>query len=288
MTTEPITYISLHLGPKAGANDAVVGVRVVPDSKVGDVIYARTLNPGEPDTDEGISLNVGEKLVFPPGSVKITLEDVDRYARPESDGYADVTNTVWTWLRVPPPPDETFFNYLLTLSRRLDMSHALCASALREVGERPDEPFIRTRERIFNALGHVESMCVAFAHAIEMMKDAHVKLTVASTVPKEVEAVQEATFSIRNAFIHFDERAMTVAHGMRTEDGRSIYSQPDLVKHGTLHFAGHSLDLQTQVIPALVAARRYVYDVISEAGTTKTFNQPIEFGPFADDGEIVP
>ena len=113
MIEKPITYISLNLGPNVGANDTVVGVRVVPDGRNGNEVYGRTLNAGEPDSGEGIVLEAGEKLVFPSGSVTVTLEDVDRYADPELDGYSAVSNTVWTWLQIPPSSSQGFFLYML-------------------------------------------------------------------------------------------------------------------------------------------------------------------------------
>ena len=97
MAIEPIAYIGLHLGPNPGTNDAVVGVRIVPTGREGNVVYARTLNADEPDTGERITLEVGEQLVLPRGSAKVSIADVDRYAEPEPDGYTAVTNTVWTW-----------------------------------------------------------------------------------------------------------------------------------------------------------------------------------------------
>ena len=33
MVTEPITYIGVHLGPNVGADDTIVGVRVVPSGR---------------------------------------------------------------------------------------------------------------------------------------------------------------------------------------------------------------------------------------------------------------
>ncbi len=125
MVKEPITYIGIHLGPNVGDNDAVVGVRVVPNGRNGNEVYGRILNAGEPDTGEGITLEAGYKLVFPPSSVNITLKDVDRYADAELDGYAPVTNTVWTWLHIPPSPEPAFFHYMLAASRRLDRAYAL-------------------------------------------------------------------------------------------------------------------------------------------------------------------
>ena len=283
MATKPITYIGLHFGPNLGANDAIVGVRVVPDGRNGNEVYGRTLNAGELDTGEGITLEAGEKLVFPAGSVKVTLQDIDRYADPELDGYAALANTVWTWLQVPPRPDEAFLHYLLAASRRLDRAHALCVSALRELGDRTDEPFIRTRVRLFNAIGNAESMCIALNRAIGMIKDAHAKFSVTTTVPSEVEAVQDAVQAIRDAFEHIDERAFGGARRETPLEAMSIFNQADLVTSGILRYAGHSLDLKVQVIPALIAARKFIYNVLAEAGTTKTINTPIESGPVKDD-----
>ena len=177
MAVEDIAYISLNLSPTLGANDTVVGVRVVPAGRDGNLVYARSLNEGEPDNGERIPLEIGDKLVCPPGSIKVTLEDVDRYAEQEFDGYAPITNTVWTWLHVPPSPDEFFFNFMLTASRRLDDAHALCASALRELGHRPDEPFIKTRSRIFNAFGNAEQMCIYLSLVIELINDARTRFS---------------------------------------------------------------------------------------------------------------
>ena len=283
MATEPITYVGIHLGPNAGSDDAIVGVRVVPNGNNGNEVYGRTLSADELDTGEGITLEVGEKLVFPPGSVKVTIQDVDRYPELEPDGYASLTNTAWTWLQVPPLPGEAFFNFVLAASRRIDMAHAHCVSALRELGDRPDEPFIRTRARIFNALGNAESMCIALNRAVRMIKNAHVEFTVTTPVPSEVEKMQEAVSAIRNAFEHIDDRAMGRAHRENPANAMSIFNQADLVSYGILRYASHSLNLRTEVIPALVAARRFIFDVIAEAGTTKTINTLIEFGPVTDD-----
>ena len=99
MPSHSIAYVGLNLGPNSGADDIIVGVRVVPTGKEGNVVYARTLNANESDLGERITLQVGEHLVCPAGSLKVTIDDVERYAEPGPDGYAAVTNTVWTWCR---------------------------------------------------------------------------------------------------------------------------------------------------------------------------------------------
>ena len=295
MAIEDIAYISLNLGPDVGANDTIVGVRIVLAGRDGNVIYARSLNAGEPDTGERIALEAGERLVCPAGSIRVTLEDVDRYAETEPDGYAPVTNTVWTWVHVPPPPDEFFSNFMLTVSRRLDEAHALCASALRELGERPDEPFIKTRSRIFGALGKTELMCLSLNMVIELVNDAPVRFSLTTPVPSEIKEISRTVRVMRNAFLHLyslvpgeylmEDRRGRVAAIVEEDDGNAaaILEQGELVSHGILKHSGHALDLRQQVVPALVATRRFIYDAISEAGTTKTFNGTIEMGPFEEE-----
>ena len=282
MVTEPITYIGVHLGPNEGANDAIIGVRVVPSGRRGKEVYGRTLNPGEPDNGEGITPNVGDTLVFPSGDVNVTLSDVDRYAEKGRDAFAPLTNTVWTWMQIPPHPDESFFHYFLSASRRVDMAHSLCLSVLEELGVRSDEPFIRTRARIFNALGIAESMCIALFRAFAMIKNSHAQFSIVTSVPSEVDALYEAVGAVRNAFEHIDERAMGRAREEGQADALSIFNQADLVSSGILCYAGHSINLRADVMPALLSARRFIYDVIAEAGNTKTLTQRLEFGPLTD------
>ena len=99
MGWEPITHIGVALGPKVGGNDVLVRVRVVPNGKAGNEVYGRTLNVGEVDEGHGIVLSVGDQVVFPAGSVTVTLYDVDKYAMVGQDGYAPIANTIWTWLQ---------------------------------------------------------------------------------------------------------------------------------------------------------------------------------------------
>ena len=125
MSLEPITHISLNLGPNMGTTNFMVGIRVVQAGRDGNKVYGRTLNTGELDNEESIQLDVGDNLIFPEGNLRITLRDVDKYAEVQSTGYAAITNTVWTWLQMPPPKSEAFFHYLLATARRLDQ--ATCA-----------------------------------------------------------------------------------------------------------------------------------------------------------------
>ena len=70
MTNKPITYMSFNLGPDAGVDDLMVGIRVIPTGRDGNTVLARTLNYGESDSGEGIIVGPSDRLLFPPGSVK--------------------------------------------------------------------------------------------------------------------------------------------------------------------------------------------------------------------------
>ena len=149
---KPITYLSFNIG--SGIDELLmVGIRVIPTGRNGSTVLARTLNYGEPDSGEGIVLQPGERLLFPPGSVKATIQDI--------------------------------------------------------------------------------------------------------------------------------ERAMGQARHEQQTDALSIFNQIQFVTSGVLRYAGYSLDLRSQVIPALIASRKFIFDVaIERGGRAKTVNVPIDFGVY--------
>lgn len=278
MTIGPVTYISINLGPTVGEDDFLAGVRVVPAGREGNRVYGRTLNHGEADSGEGILLEVGETLEFPPGSISVTMADVDRYTEPGSDGYAPVANTVWTWLAIPPfEKDQTFANYLFAAARRLDAAHIHCSGALSGLTQRSGERGFRAREAMFDALGDAESMCVALSRAIRMIARAQETISVPTKVPAEIAAIEGAVLAIRNAFEHIDERAVGRAHREGPKDAMSVFDQSDFFASGVLSYADHTLDISDEVVPALIAGRRFIVEAATETGLTKTITAPIEW-----------
>ena len=283
MGWEPITHIGVALGPKVGGNDVLVRVRVVPNGKAGNEVYGRTLNVGEVDEGHGIVVSEGEEVVFPVGSVTLTIDDVDKYAVAGLGGYSPIANTIWTWLQVPPMPTERFFRYLFAAARRLDSAHSLWVGAMQELTGPSDEPFIQKRVRLYTALGHAESMCIALNRVIIMIRYLRTRFGVTTPVPTDVDSIWEAVEAIRNALEHIDERAFGKAKKEKPQDAMTIFDQSDFVASGKLSYAGYSLDLQAGLIPVLVAARKYILDVTAEAGTKKTDNEEIRFGPMTSD-----
>ena len=278
MTIGPIKYISINLGPIVGEGDFLAGIRVVPAGRNGNKVYGRTLNQGEPDTDEGILVEAGEALEFPAGSISVTMAHVDQYSKPEASGYAPVANTVWSWLAIPPDEnDQTFVNYLLAAARRLDAAHAHCSRALRFLAGPPNEKGFRAREATFDALGEAESMCIALSRAIRMIDQSQDTISAPATVPQEISAIKNAVLAIRNAFEHIDERAIGRARRENSIDAMSVFDQSDFFTTGVLRYAGYSLNIRGEVIPALIAGRQFIIEAATRAGLRKIVNTPIEW-----------
>lgn len=280
MVIEPIRYIGINLGPEVGSDDLLVGVRVVPDGRNENTVLGRTLNHDEPDSGEGIVYQPGEQVVFPPRSIHVTIQDVDRKNTPGAYGYAAIANTIWTWSHIPPPPNLNLFHYLFAVARRLDSAYSLCISALSRADDHSGDTFTELRARLFRALGDAELMCIALNRAESMINDISTRFGVATPVPQIVSAILPSLRAIRDAFEHIDERAMGHARREQRTDALSIFNQAGFPISGILRYANHSLDLRTQVIPALVAARKFIFDVAAEkAGAAKTNTEPIVFGP---------
>ena len=278
MTIGPITYVSINLGPKVGAKDYLAGVRVVPAGRKGNRVFGRTLNPGETDSGEGVSLEVGETLEFPAGSISVTMADVDRYSKPDLNGYAPVANTVWTWLSIPPPTrGQTFVYYLLAAARRLDAAYKRRSGALRILTSPPKEMGFPAREAMFDSLGDAESMCIALSRAIQMITQAQATISTPAAVPREVTAIKDAVRAMRDAFEHIDERAVGKARREDPVEAMSIFDQSDFFTSGVLRYARHSLDIRAEVMLALIAGRRFIVDTATQAGLIKTITVPIEW-----------
>ena len=279
MSIPPITFIDVNLGPEVGSDDTVVGVRVVTDRREGRMVYGRTLNYGEPDNGEAIMVEPGDTLVCPQGSVKVMLADVDRYSEPESDGYSPLANTVWTWLAIPPRSfDVSGSHYLLAAARRLDMAHVHCRAALTTLQDCPGKPFVKARALRFDALGHAESMCIALRRVIGMIQQANARFSIEAPISKLITGVEPGVRSIRDAFEHIDERAEGRArHKGPSSDAMSIFDQSDFFVSGILRYASHSLDIQGEAVPAMIAARKFIVDAAAEAGKTKTINVELKW-----------
>ena len=308
-TGRELKTIGLHLGPEVNASSCLVQIRVVLDRRVGNLVYGRSLRPGEPDNDQGIPIFDEMSLSFPVGSIRLTIVDVERHSELEAGGYAPAANVVWTWLALPPKADrQVFVEYLLAASRRLDEGHAHCQRALSHLNRLqemdsastngsttpangkwiPPQAAFRARESAAEAWGAAESMCVSLARVVRMITDAQRTIGTTIAVPNEIRRIESAASAIRHAVEHIDERAAGRAHRESPDVAVSIFDQTDLFAAGVLRYANHALDIRQDVVPALLAGRRFILEAATMHGATKILpspvymSAPIEWRSYAD------
>ncbi len=288
-TGRELKIISIHFGAEVNASNCLARIRVVPDRRVGNLVYGRSIQPGEPDNGQGIPIFDEMSLSFPVGSIRFTIADVECHSEPEAGGYAPIANVVWTWLALPPKADrQVFIEYLLAASRRLDEGHAHCQRALshlsrlREMGSTstnrkwiPPAVAFRTRESAAEAWGAAESMCVSLGRLVRMIADAQQSIGTTIAIPDEIARIASAASAIRDAVEHIDERAAGRARRESPDVAVSIFDQTDLFAAGVLRYAGHALDIHQDVVPAFLAGRRFILEAATMHGATKMLPSPI-------------
>ena len=118
-------------------------------------------------------------------------------------------------------------------------------------------------------------MCVALSRAIRMIARARATISAPAAIPEEVSVIEHAVLAIRDAFEHIDERAVGKARREDPSDAMSVFDQSDFFTSGVLRYAGHSLHIREEAIPALIAGRKFIVEAATEAGLTKTIKEPI-------------
>ena len=284
-----LKIISIHLGPEVNGTNCLARIRVVPDRRDGNLVYGRSLRPGEPDSSQGIPIFDEMSLTFPVGSIRLTIADVECHSEVEADGYAPVANVVWTWLALPPKADQqVFVEYLIAASRRLDEGYTHCQRALshlnrlREVNSTsanrkwiPPQIAFRVRQSAAEAWGAAESMCVSLARVVSMISNAQRAIGTTTAIPEEIDRIEGAACAIRHAVEHIDERASGRAHRESPDVAVSIFDQTDLFATGVLRYGDHALDIRQDVVPALLAGRQFILEAAALHGATKTLPSPL-------------
>ena len=76
---------------------------------------------------------------------------------------------------------------------------------------------------------------------------------------------------IRHAFEHIDERAQGKINQRKTHpDALTIFHQPDFVNSSVLQYKTFTLNLETEVIAALLDCREFIMSAIDQRATRKT------------------
>ena len=253
------------------ADDFLFAARLVPIERKGNIVYARSLRRGEEDTGESIHLKAGERIVIPPGELIINSREIDAYYNPAgTGGYAPVTNTVWTWYQIV-PEELGFFLYFIALARRTDAAHALWASAIQARDDAREAKGIPQRQGALNALATAEMAVIALHRCFEMVYGLVEQFCPGLQVPASVDKIRAPVMEIRHAFEHIDERAQgKINQQKRHPDALTIFNQPDFVNSSVLQYKTFTLNLETEVIAALLDCREFIMNAINKRAARKT------------------
>ena len=233
--------------------------RIVPIRREGNVVYARTLRRGEEDTGEAVHLERGDRLVIPAGDLVVGSRDIDEYYNPIGlGGYRPVANTVWTWHQFA-TERLGFFLFFFSLARRTDAAHSLWVSAIGARDKAITEDGISQRQAAFHALAAAEMAIVALGRCYRMVSALVEKYCPELQVPSSVAKTQETVLQMRNAFEHIDERVEgNTGRGKPDTDALTIFDQPDFLQASILRYKDYELNVESEVIAALVDCRELI------------------------------
>jgi hypothetical protein len=258
-----VSHVGIHVTPEVGRkDDLVTAMQIVPVRREGTVVYATTLRNGEEEPGTRVHLRPGDSLTFEPGSVTVELEAIDAQAERGPDGYAPLTNSLWTWLVIGPRPGtEIKHRYLLAAARRLDAAHR----AWRRAGiarERAQEALAgpQLRSATFELIADIELAIIALARVIDMVNKARDSVTASVPIPELVVGHSRVIREIRNAYEHIEERALGLVKGQLDLRALTVFDHGRLITDGVIAYAGHELSLD--VVPELLlSCRQFLKDV---------------------------
>jgi len=255
---DAVTHISLNL-----PSGLLLSMRVVPDGREGNVVFGRTLRWGEADDGGGVSVAAGEEFTIREGRLVVELDHIDSLSESGPGGYAPVTNTIWTWYQVGPNADAGVYRALLSLARRVDTAHELWAIAVKQRKEALDMGLGPSgRPLLFRAWGAAEMAVIALHRAVRLAGMLARWLDV--EVPDDVRGAAASAKLLRDALEHIEERAEGRVRGRIDPAAHEIFHQGDFIEKGRLTYDGHMLDIEMDMIGALLGCRWLIMCVARE------------------------
>ena len=90
-------------------------------------------------------------------------------------------------------------------------------------------------------------------------------------VPDSVKKIRTAVKELRDAFEHIDERAEARVglSGKMDQGALTIFDQPDFIESSVLRYKEHYLNLETDVIAALLDCRELIMKAIDSRAASK-------------------
>ena len=265
--TQSIDAIGLHFTPDVGrTDDMLASFRLVPDGREGTTVYGRTLRHGEVDTGQSVQLRPGDKVVLRPGAFEMSLETIDEQMAVRSDdGYATVTNTLWSWLMIGAARPLSTVRFLLTTARRLDASHRLLRLVREKLTELENtEHGIPRRNLLYEIIGVVEMAVVTLNRALQMASQINSKFALSTPFPSSVVTKLNDIKAIRDAYEHIEDRAFGLVRGKPHPDALSVFNHVRLIEDRVVVYGSHELNIDDEATQLLIETRSYLMMIAKE------------------------
>jgi hypothetical protein len=268
VTTTPIAAASMNTTAEVGrVDDMITWVRVVLDRRENGTVYGRTLREGEPDNGRRVHVRPGERFVFEPGALSVSLDEIDRREPATETGHVNLAPVIWTWLHFAPPSAESV-RYVLAAARRLDAANGLLLS-LQQARDRLTAdtesgtvggPILR--RHFADMLSSVEMLAVALGRVTDMVCTAGTAIGCPVPIPPAVDAKKDAIRALRNAYEHIDDRALGQVHGKPDPQALTIFDYGPLLTEDTLVYGTHRLGVTDEIPRLLAAMRQFIKDLV--------------------------
>jgi hypothetical protein len=270
----PLHSVSINTNPTVGDTTGFMLAIPVVEIRRDDTqreIWLRTLNVSEGTSSGRVRAPWGYKVTLEPGAVVVELERVDQMFPPDADGYAPLTNTIWTWMNIGAPPNSaTVARYLLAAARRLDGAHRHFQRINLELETfNREAPGPLARSALFEIVGEAEIAIVALNRAVTMAVGFHEVAPIETPVPTRLLAAKRTLTALRDAYEHIEDRAQGKVRKKLDAQARTIFDWSTLFQEGALTYGGDRLEL-TEVLNLLLDTRSYLLRASAEAKTMLT------------------
>jgi hypothetical protein len=276
----PIHSTSINTTPIGGdATGFVVGIPVIEVRRDDDakIVFARTRRLADPEPTIRVQVPFGYQLTFGPGDVVVELEWIDQMFAPGDDGYAPLTNTIWTWMTIGVTSGtETLTRYLLAAARRLDTAHRGFQRIRHNLDTFESEgPGPHTRRAIFEIVGDIETTVISLSRAIDMAMQVGSLTAITAPVPASLRAVAPGLTKIRNAYEHIEDRAQgNVNRRPSPQEALTIFDWNSLFEDDAITYADERLELSD--VPGLLLATRAFLKLVASEGKEAFARQAVQ------------
>jgi hypothetical protein len=257
----PIHSISLHSSPTVGdVKGFMIGIPAtqVRRDDFQRRIWLRTLRVEEMDNHQPARAPWGYDITFDAGSIALELEWIDRQFPVGDDGYAPLTNVVWTWMNIGVAPNsDVLSRYALAAARRLDTAHrhfTIFSDDLNQLD--PELPGPMMRQRIFQIMGEIEVFVIALSRAVDMATDINSLDGVSVPIPKSIVDAKKVLTKFRDAYEHIEDRAKGLVRSKPHQDALTIFDWTPLFTEQVITYGGRRFDLR--LVPTLILEVRSV------------------------------